>query len=422
VTEQPPGNHEAAGQRGGGLWLIITLGALSGFGPLCLDMYLPALPELPAALSSTSSAAQLTLSACIIGLAVGQLITGPLSDRLGRRGPLLIGVALFVVASVICAVTTSMTVLIAVRFVQGAAGAAGIVVGRAVVADMFAGKAAAAYFSAIATINGLAPILAPVIGGQVLRIGTWRTVFWVLAGVGVVLLILSAVIIKETLPVERRSSGGFGGTLAAFRTLLADRGYVGAVLAGSMVTAAMFGYISASPFVLQDRFGLSAQWFSACFALNAIGIVLATQIGRILLRWTSSFVLLTVGVVQALLGAVLLTVTVLAGWGLVMMLVSLFVMVSAVGFALPHASAIAMDRHRVIAGSASALLGLTQFALGAVTAPLVGIGDVTSGLAMAVVALIATLIGVAALLFARPAVVGHPQLPHHLAPNTRPAG
>ncbi len=310
-------------------------------------MYLPALPELPAALSSTSSAAQLTLSACIIGLAVGQLITGPLSDRLGRRGPLLIGVALFVVASVICAVTTSMTVLIAVRFVQGAAGAAGIVVGRAVVADMFAGKAAAAYFSAIATINGLAPILAPVIGGQVLRVGTWRTVFWVLAGVGVVLLMLSAVVHQgNTAPSSVDPAGASAAPCGRSARCWRDRGYVGAVLAGSMVTAAMFGYISASPFVLQDRFGLSAQWFSACFALNAIGIVLATQIGRILLRWTTSFVLLTVGVVQALLGAVLLTVTVLAGWGLVMMLVSLFVMVSAVGFALPHASAIAMDRHR----------------------------------------------------------------------------
>ena len=407
----------------GGLWLIVTLGALSGFGPLCLDMYLPALPELPAALSSTSSAAQLTLSACIIGLAVGQLITGPLSDRLGRRGPLLVGVAIFVVASVICAVTTSMTLLIVVRFVQGAAGAAGIVVGRAVVADLFAGKVAAAYFSAIATINGLAPILAPVIGGQVLRVGTWRTVFWVLAGVGVVLLVLSVVVIKETLPVERRSNGGLGSTLRAFRTLAEDRGYVGTVLAGSMVTAAMFGYISASPFVLQDRFGLSAQWFSACFALNAIGIILATQIGRILLRWTTSFLLLAVGVVQALFGAILLTVTVLAGWGLAMMLVSLFVMVSAVGFALPHASAIAMDRHRIIAGSASALLGLTQFALGAVTAPLVGIGDVTSGFAMAITALIATLIGVAALLFARPAVVPEPQpVEQHLAPEDRPRG
>jgi DHA1 family bicyclomycin/chloramphenicol resistance-like MFS transporter len=316
---------------------------------------------------------------------------------------------------VICAATTSMTVLIAVRLVQGAAGAAGIVVGRAVVADMFAGKVAAAYFSAIATINGLAPILAPVIGGQVLRVGTWRTVFWVLAGIGVLMLVLAALVIKESLPPERRSSGGFGGTLRAFGTLVRDRGYVGSVLAGSMVTAAMFGYISASPFLLQDGFGLSAQQFSACFALNATGIVLATQIGRVLLRRTTSFALLAWGVGQALAGAIALTATVFAGWGLAMVLVSLFVMVSAVGFALPHASAIAMDRHRRIAGSASALLGLTQFALGAVAAPLVGLGDADRGTALGVTAVIATLIGVVALFVARPAVV-HPAGTHHLGP------
>jgi DHA1 family bicyclomycin/chloramphenicol resistance-like MFS transporter len=417
LPKDPAPSADIETRRRGGLWLIITLGALSGFGPLCLDMYLPALPELPGDLSSTTAAAQLTLSACIIGLAAGQLITGPLSDRLGRRGPLLVGVAIFVIASVICAVTTSMTVLIGVRLVQGAAGAAGIVVGRAVVADMFAGKAAAAYFSAIATINGLAPILAPIIGGQVLRVGTWRTVFWVLAGIGAVLLVLSALVIKETLPVERRSSGGFPDTMRAFRALLRDRGYVGCVLAGSMVTAAMFGYISASPFVLQEGFGLSAQWFSLCFALNAIGIIIATQIGRLLLRRTTSFVLLAWGVGQSLVGAILLTVTVLAGWGLVMVLVSLFVMVSSVGLALPQASAIAMDRHRRIAGSASALLGLTQFALGAVTAPLVGFGDQARGTSMAIVALVATLIGVVALLFARSDVVGRPTVTEHLAPS-----
>ena len=316
VAEPPAADRDRSpGRAKGGLWLIIALGALSGFGPLCLDMYLPALPQLPADLSSTSAAAQLTLSSCIVGLAVGQLITGPLSDRLGRRGPLLVGVAIFVIASVICAVTTSMTVLIAVRLVQGAAGAAGIVVGRAVVADMFAGKVAAAYFSAIATINGLAPILAPVIGGQVLRVGTWRTVFWVLAGIGVLMLVLAALVIKESLPPERRSSGGFGGTLRAFGTLVRDRGYVGSVLAGSMVTAAMFGYISASPFLLQDGFGLSAQQFSACFALNATGIVLATQIGRVLLRRTTSFALLAWGVGQALAGAIALTVNGVRGVG-----------------------------------------------------------------------------------------------------------
>jgi DHA1 family bicyclomycin/chloramphenicol resistance-like MFS transporter len=177
----------------------------------------------------------------------------------------------------------------------------------------------------------------------------------------------------------------------------------------------MFGYISASPFLLQDGFGLSAQQFSACFAVNALGIVLATQIGRILLRRTTSFMLLTWGVGQALAGAIALIASVFAGWGLAMVLVSLFVMVSAVGFALPHASAIAMDRHRRIAGSASALLGLTQFALGAVAAPLVGLGDADRGTALGVTAVIATLIGVVALFVARPAVV-HPAGTHHLGP------
>ena len=278
-----------------------------------------------------------------------------------------------------------MTVLIVVRFVQGAAGAAGIVVGRAVVADMFAGKVAAAYFSAIATINGLAPILAPVIGGQVLRVGTWRTVFWVLAGVGVVLLVLAAVVMQGDAagrPSHRRVGSPAPCTRSAscWGTVATS----GRCWPAAMVTAAMFGYISASPFLLQDGFGVSAQWFSACFALNAIGIVLATEIGRILLRWTTSFVLLCGGVVQALFGAVLLTGDRAGRVGhCAMMLVSLFVMVSAVGFALPHASAIAMDRHRRIAGSASALLGLTQFALGAVTASTAGWGDVAAGTALA---------------------------------------
>lgn len=393
----PGTSAEDAGPARSRIALIVALGSLSGFGPLCLDMYLPALPELPGELGSTSSAAQLTLSACIIGLAGGQLITGPVSDRVGRRRPLLVGVAIFVVTSALCAVTTSMAVLIGLRLVQGAAGAAGIVIARAVIADLFAGRAAAAFFAAVASINGLAPILAPVIGGQVLRVGTWRTVFWVLAGIGVVLLVLAFFVIRESLPAGRRSAGGFAATAAAFGTLVRDRGYVGCVLAGSLVTAAMFGYISASPFVLQDRFGLSAQWFSACFALNALGIIGATQLGRFLLRRVSPLTLLTVGVVQGMVGAVLLAVTVFAGWGLVMVLVALFVMVSAVGFALPNASAIAMDRHRRIAGSASALVGLAQFAFGAITAPLVGLGDPASGVALGVTAVVATVLGALAL-------------------------
>ena len=384
-------------RAGGGMWLLVTLGALSAFGPLCMDMYLPSLPELAVSLDSTASAAQLSLSACIVGLGLGQLVVGPFSDRLGRRGPLLVGLALFIVTSALCATTSSMKLLIVLRLLQGMAGAAGIVLCRAIVADRFTGKAAGAYFSTIAAINGLAPILAPVIGAQVLRVGTWRTVFWVLTGIGVVLLVLALAFIRESLPVDRRSTAGLSGTVRAFRGLLADRVYVGYAVAGSTVCAAMFGYISASPFLLQDGFGLSPQAFSFCFAVNAFGIVAMSQLSRMLLQRTTSVVLLKWGVWQCAVGAGLLAVALLGGMTLPFVLVALFVMVSSVGFALPHASVLAMDLHRKIAGSASALLGAAQYAFGAIAARLVGFGDKTTGTALAVTAVGAALVAIGGL-------------------------
>ena len=379
------------------MWLLVTLGALSAFGPLCMDMYLPSLPELAVSLDSTASAAQLSLSACIVGLGLGQLVVGPFSDRLGRRGPLLVGLALFIVTSALCATTSSMTLLIVLRLLQGVAGAAGIVLCRAIVADRFTGKAAAAYFSTIAAINGLAPILAPVIGAQVLRVGTWRTVFWVLTGIGIVFLVLALAFIRESLPPDRRSTAGLSGTVRAFGVLLADRAYVGYAVAGSIVCAAMFGYISASPFLLQDGFGLSPQAFSFCFALNAFGIVAMSQLSKMLLQRTTSVVLLKWGVWQCAVGAGLLAVALLGGMTLPFVLVALFVMVSSVGFALPHASVLAMDLHRKIAGSASALLGAAQYAFGAIAARLVGFGDKTTGTALAVTAVGAALVAIGGL-------------------------
>lgn len=393
--------------RAGAAW-VVALALLSSFGPLCLDMYLPALPDLPGELGSTATLAQLTLSACIVGLGLGQLIAGPWSDRVGRRLPLMVGLLLFVGSSALCAVTTSMELLVALRVVQGAAGAVGIVVGRAVVADRFAGAAAASYFAIIAAINGLSPILAPVVGGQILAVGTWRTVFWVLAGFGLLLVVLTWFAVPESLPPARRLRSREPDDPvrreSAFRTLLTDRGYVGVVIAGSMVTAAMFGYISASPFLLRTGFGLSPQAFSVCFATNAVGIVITTQLGRRLLARTSAARVLTLGVAQAIVGAVALLAVTLVGAGLIAVLIALFVMVSAVGFALPFSSAIAMDRHRRIAGTASALVGLAQYAFGALTAPLVGLGDRTTGVALGATAVVATALAAGGLLVARPAL------------------
>ena len=385
-----------------GAGLVIALGGLSAFGPLCLDMYLPALPDLPASLHSSAALAQLTLSASIVGLGAGQLLVGPVSDRWGRRVPLLAGLAVFVLTSIGCAISPSMTVLLVARLLQGAAGAAGIVICRAVVADRFTGNLAASYFSTIAAINGVAPIAAPVVGAQILRFGDWRSVFLVLAGIGVALLILAVLLVPESLPPHRRTATGGTRLLAGFGVLLRDRIFLGWVIGGTCVSAAMFGYISASPFLLQNGFGLSQAQFSFCFAGNALGIVALSQLGRVLVgRGFRPVDLLTVSGWQCLAGATLLTVALPARWPLPFVLAGLFVMVSAVGFALPFSAALAMDRHRQVAGSASALIGTVQYAIAAITAPLVGLGDRRVGVALAVTAISVAAVGVVAVALTR---------------------
>lgn len=376
--------------------MVLTLGLLASFGPLCLDMYLAALPQLPGDLGGTATSAQLSLTACLVGLAVGQLATGPLSDRIGRRIPLLVGVGLFVTASALCALTSSMTVFLVLRFVQGACGAAGIVLARATVADRLSGAAAASLYASIAAVNALAPILAPLLGGQILRFGSWRPVFWVLAAIGVLMVVLILTVVDESLPPERRRGGGWGEVAGGFGRLLRDPVYVGLTMSAALIMAAMFGYISASPFLLQDGFGLSEAEFSSSFAANAVGIAVASRLTATLVRRTSSTRVLGWAVTQSLIGSVILAIATWTGAGLVPVLLGLFVMVSAVGFAAPTATALAMDRHREIAGSASALFGLAQFIFGAVTAPLVGWGDPASGLALGVVSLVATSLAVVA--------------------------
>ena len=398
MTAEP--GTDAVTRAGAGL--VIALGGLSAFGPLCLDMYLPALPDLPASLHSTATLAQLTLSASILGLGAGQLLVGPVSDRWGRRVPLLVGLAVFVLTSVACALSPTMAVLLVARLLQGAAGAAGIVVSRAVVADRFTGTVAASYFAAIAAINGVAPIVAPVVGAQILRIGDWRTVFWVLAGVGVALLVAAVRLVPESLPPGRRSAAGGTRLLAGFGVVLRDKIFLGWVIGGTCVSAAMFGYISASPFLLQNGFGLTETQFSLCFAGNALGIVTMSQLGRLLVgRGFRPVTLLTWSGWQCLAGAGLLTLALTGRWGLSFVLAGLFVMVSAVGFALPFSAALAMDRHRQVAGSASALIGTLQYAIGAVTAPLVGLGDRRVGVALAVTAVSVAGVGVIAVLLTR---------------------
>jgi DHA1 family bicyclomycin/chloramphenicol resistance-like MFS transporter len=382
-STSPPDSTAPAPRLAGRAQVVLILGALSAFGPLSIDMYLPGLPELGRGLDAPAWAVQLTLTACLAGLALGQIVAGPLSDRFGRRGPLLVGVGAYAVASLLCAIAPSVAVLVVLRLAQGIAGAAGIVIARAIVRDMHSGVAAARFFSLLMLVNGLAPILAPVIGGQVLTVTSWRGVFLVLTVVGALLFLAAATGLRETLPPEKRHPGGVTETVRTFGRLLADRAFIGHALACGLAFGAMFAYISGSPFVLQDIYGASPQLFSVMFAGNAIGLVAASQVNRALLqRFEPSAILRAALSVQAL-AALLLLGVVAADSGVWPLVALLFVVVASLGFVFPNATALALADHPRVAGSASGLLGVLQFIVGAATAPLVGVGGTDTALPMA---------------------------------------
>lgn len=365
---------------------VVVLGALSAFGPLSLDLYLPGLPGLADGLGSSASSAQLTLTACLLGLATGQLLSGPWSDAVGRRRPLVIGVGAYVVASLACAVAPSILTLIALRFGQGLAGAAGIALSRAVVRDLRSGAAAARLFAGLLLVNGLAPVLAPILGGQLLRHTDWRGLFVVLAAVGAVILAGTLAFVPESHPPALRRAGGLADTLRVFRGLLGQRRFLGCTLASGLAFAAMFAYIAGSPFVLQDLYSLTPAQFSAVFAANGIGLVVAGQISSPLIARHGPRPVLGAGLlVGAAGGVLLLAVVLLGGIGLVGILPALFLVVASIGIVFPSGTAIALEGHPSTAGSASGLLGLAQYAVGAISAPLVGIGGRGTALPMAVV-------------------------------------
>jgi MFS transporter, DHA1 family, multidrug resistance protein len=365
--------------------VFLILGALSAIGPLSIDMYLPALPKLTRDLSAGPSLVQLTLTACLIGLAAGQVIAGPISDMWGRRRPMFAGIAVYTVASLACVVAPNVQLLVALRLIQGVAGAACIVISRAVVRDLHDGPAAARFFSLLMLVNGIAPVAAPVIGAQVLRFTSWRGVFVVLALMGLVMTV-SLLGLRETLPPSERHTGGLRAAVRTFGALCADRVYMGYALAGGLAFAAMFAYISGSPFVVQDIYGMSPQDFSLIFAVNSLGIVAFGQVSGFLAGRVRLITLLRAGLLVSLLGGVLLLVAVFGGLGLAGVLPALFLVVSAIGLTLPNSVALALSgRPANIAGSASALFGLLQYVIGAAAAPLVGLAGSHSAVPMAIV-------------------------------------
>ncbi|MCC3772279.1 multidrug effflux MFS transporter, partial [Streptomyces sp. UNOC14_S4] len=356
----------------------------SAFGPLSLDMYLPALPSLAQGFGVRDADVQLTLTSCLVGLAAGQLLAGPLGDRWGRRKPLLVGLVCYVVASLLCAVAPGVTALTGLRAVQGIAGAAGIVLSRAIVRDLYDGTAAARTFSLLMLVNGIAPIMAPVVGGQLLRVTSWRGIFVTLAVVGALILAATVLVVEETLPPGQRRTGGLGATVRSFGALLRTGSFMRYALAGGCAFAAMFTYISASSFVLQQVYGLSPQEFSLAFGANAFGIMLLGQGNALLLRRTSPQVLLRAGLILCAAGGAALLLSVLADLGLPAVLASLFALVGSIGLIMPNATALSLAGQSEGAGTASALLGLLQYALGGIAAPLTGLGSPAPSMAVVV--------------------------------------
>lgn len=363
--------------------LFLILGGLTAFGPLSIDTYLPALPAIGRDLAASESVIQLTLTACLVGLAAGQVVAGPLSDTLGRRRPLLVGVAAYVFASLLCAVAPSAPILVGLRLLQGIGGGAGIVIARAVVRDLHEGAAAARYFSRLVLVMGLAPILAPVLGGQLLRFTSWHGIFLVLAVITALLWLGAARALPETLPAERRRGGGPGTTVLAFRALLVDTRFLGYAFAGGLAFGAMFAYIAGSPFVLEGIYRVSPQTFSLIFGLNALGFVLASQVNGSLVGHIRPARLLMAGVTVTGAASLSLLVVVLLGGGLPASLPPLFVLVSSIGFVVPNATALALTRHPEAAGTGSAVLGVVQNGIGAAGAPIVGVAGIASALPMA---------------------------------------
>ena len=365
--------------------LLLILGALVALGPLSTDAYVPGLPRLADDLVSSASRAQLTVTTCLIGLAVGQLVAGPMSDALGRRRPLLVGVAVYAAAGVACAIAPNILLLIVFRGVQGVGGAFALVIAYACVRDRYNGNAAARYFSLLLLVTGLAPILAPLVGAQILSLSGWRAIFVALAVLSGAVLIACIGWLPESLPPQARQSGGLRATGSVYVHLLKDRRLVGYALTNAFVFAAMFAYISGSPFVLEDVHGLSPRQYSIVFAVNAFGLVAAAQASGRLVRHVEAHLLLSVGAIGSALGGVALLVSVTTGAGLWPLLAGFFIVVTSVGLVLPNAAALSLEHHGANAGAAAALLGFGQFLFGALAAPLVGIHATNAALPTAII-------------------------------------
>lgn len=407
------------GRRAG--WVLL-LGSMTAIGALTIDLYLPAFPTLARELDTSAARVQLTLTGTLAGLALGQLVVGPLSDALGRRRPLLAGLALHLLASLACVVAPSIGVLGALRVLQGVGVAAASVVALAVVRDLFDGGGAARLVSRLVLVIGVAPVLAPSIGSFLLGVTGWRGIFALLAAIAGTLFLLAATRLPETLPPALRRPVGARATLGTYRVLLGDRAMLGLVLTAGLTISALFSYVSGAPFVLQELYGLDAQQFALVFAAIGGSLVVGTQTtGQLVSRVAPQKLLLT-GLSGGLVGGLLLLTLVATGTGgLLGVVLPLCLTTLFVGVAMPSTPSLVLARHGWAAGSAAALLGCAQFGIGAAVAPVVGLvglrGDL--GMALAITGALAAAL-VVLLVVVRPVLSAPPVLPPGAGPDPQP--
>ncbi|MFE7699450.1 multidrug effflux MFS transporter [Microbacterium keratanolyticum] len=389
---------------------IVLLGALTALGPFTIDLYLPAFPVLEADFQTTAAAIQLTLTGTMIGFAVGQLVVGPLSDKVGRRIPLIAVTALHVLASAAAAFAPDLGLLSAARVFMGIGAAAGGVVAMAIVRDLFGGRRLVIMLSRLALVSGVAPVIAPLIGSMLLTVMPWRGIFVVLAAYGAVMLVAAIILIPETLPKERRHDRGSTTVLQRYRSVFSDRVFIGVLIIGGMTFSGLFSYLSASPFLFQQTHGLDAQQYGVLFAVNSLGVVVGVQVAsRLATRFGPQWVLAFSTAVLLLAGAAII-VTDQLGLGLWGTVIPLFVFMTACGFTFPNVQVLALDRHGKAAGTAASILGAVNFGVAGLITPIVGWVSRDAGITATTMA--AVMVGCAAIgalalwLIVRPRTVG----------------
>ena len=408
TTVVHPGDSLTPRQR---LVYIVVLGALTALGPFTIDLYLPAFPAVSAELGVSAAAIQLTLTATTVGFALGQLLVGPWSDKVGRRTPLIIATALHIAASIGVAYAPDVMWVGIFRVLQGIGAAGGGVVAMAMVRDLFGGLPLVRMLSRLALVSGLAPILAPLIGSQLLLVLDWRGIFWFLAAYGVLAILAASFFLVETYPAARRADRGHSSVGERYKALFTDRVFVGVVIIGGMTFSGLFAYLSSSSFLFQDVYGLNAQEYGLLFAINSLGIVLGVQVSSRLAKFVAPQWILSGAILGMIVSALAIVALDYAGTGLIGILIPLFFFITACGFAFPCQQVLALANHGSEAATAASVLGAVNFGLAGVISPIVGLFGIHNAIPMgAVMAITGSVSLVVMVLLVRPRTV--PALAH----------